>query len=133
VGSRTLSIEDGGVRSYDGGWAEFVRVREERKAAEAVAKTAATKKKTGGASNGSAPKAAKPKPAPGTSKNARKRIASLERDIEAAEKALGALEEELADPSAWASPTSSERSSARHADAKRKVERLYEELSAAGG
>ena len=130
VGSRTLAIEDGGVRSYDGGWAEFVRVREERKAA------AAAKPPPKKGSNGAAPSKAaapKPKPAPGTSKNARRKIASLERDIEAAEKELSALEEELADPSAWASPTSSERSSARHAEAKRNVERLYEELTAAGG
>src|SRR5213078_4023636 len=29
VGRRTIAIEDGELRSYDGGWAEYVRVREE--------------------------------------------------------------------------------------------------------
>jgi hypothetical protein len=52
----------------------------------------------------------------------------LEREIEAAEESLKELEEELADPSAWASPTSTARSTKRHQDAKRKVEELYEQL-----
>ncbi|MEA2422618.1 MAG: hypothetical protein QOF55_1717, partial [Thermoleophilaceae bacterium] len=39
---------------------------------------------------------------------------------------------ELGDPSAWASPTASERSTKRHAKAKRDVERLYAELETAG-
>jgi ATP-binding cassette subfamily F protein 3 len=30
VAERTLAIEDGGVGSYDGGWADYVRVRDER-------------------------------------------------------------------------------------------------------
>jgi len=33
VGTRTVAFEDRALRSYAGGWAEFVRVREERKAA----------------------------------------------------------------------------------------------------
>jgi ATP-binding cassette subfamily F protein 3 len=41
-----------------------------------------------------------------------------------------ALEDELADPSAWASPTGSERSAKRHAEAKGRIESLYEELLA---
>ncbi len=32
VAERTLAIEDGAVRSYDGGWADYVRVRDERAA-----------------------------------------------------------------------------------------------------
>ena len=48
------------------------------------------------------------KPA-GPSKNAVRRAAQLEREVEKAEAALRAVEDELADPSAWASPTSSER------------------------
>src|SRR4051812_20099540 len=31
VGTRTIAIEDHALRSYEGGWAEYVRVREERK------------------------------------------------------------------------------------------------------
>jgi ATP-binding cassette, subfamily F, member 3 len=30
VAERTLAIEDGGIRSYDGGWADYVRAREAR-------------------------------------------------------------------------------------------------------
>ena len=33
VGTRTVAIEDGALRSYEGGWPEYVRVREERRAA----------------------------------------------------------------------------------------------------
>ena len=29
VGTRTVAVEDGSLRSYEGGWAEYVRVREE--------------------------------------------------------------------------------------------------------
>jgi putative heme iron utilization protein len=46
---------------------------------------------------------------------------------------LSALEDELADPAAWSSPGRRERATARHAEAKRKVETLYEEWEAACG
>jgi ATPase subunit of ABC transporter with duplicated ATPase domains len=32
IAERTLAIEDGALRAYDGGWAELLRVREEREA-----------------------------------------------------------------------------------------------------
>ena len=32
IAERTLAIEDGELRAYDGGWAELLRVREEREA-----------------------------------------------------------------------------------------------------
>ena len=63
--------------------------------------------------------------AAGPSKNAVKRAAALEREVEKAEAALRALEDDLADPSAWASPSSSERAAARHAAAKKAVEEAY--------
>jgi ATP-binding cassette subfamily F protein 3 len=127
VGSRTFAIEDGTLRSYLGGWAEYSRVREERREAEASAKRAATSKPKparSGKGNG------RPKPA-GPSKNAVKRAAELEREVERAEAALRALEDELADPNAWASPTSSERATERHAAAKRAVEEAYARWEAA--
>jgi len=34
VGTRTVAIDDGRLRSYEGGWQEYVRVREERRLAE---------------------------------------------------------------------------------------------------
>jgi ATP-binding cassette subfamily F protein 3 len=37
VGTRTVAVEDGTLRSYLGGWAEYVRVREERAATGAAA------------------------------------------------------------------------------------------------
>jgi hypothetical protein len=49
----------------------------------------------------------------------------LEAQIEAAEAALRAVEDELADPAAWADPARSATSSARHAEAKQAVEELY--------
>src|SRR6266540_1497934 len=38
VAERTLAIEDEELRSYDGGWADYVRVRDERAAADAPVK-----------------------------------------------------------------------------------------------
>ena len=32
VGTRTVAVEDGALRSYEGGWPEYVRVRDERRA-----------------------------------------------------------------------------------------------------
>jgi ATP-binding cassette subfamily F protein 3 len=95
-------------------------VREERREAEASAKRAGAAKPKAARrkSNGRA------KPA-GPSKNQVKRAADMEREVEKAEAALRALEDELADPSAWASPTSSERATKRHAAAKRAVEEAY--------
>ena len=124
VGTRTVAVEDGTLRSYEGGWADYVRAREERRAAAAEVPKAAR--------NG---KPAREKPARlagGPSKNQQKRIAQLEREIAAAEAALKALEDELADPSSWSSPTSTERNTQRHAEARAAVERLYEQLETAG-
>jgi ATP-binding cassette subfamily F protein 3 len=110
VGTRTVAFEDATLRSYVGGWPEYVRVREER--------------------------AAKPTPPPERkAKRAPKRAVAtpraqdrLEQEIERAEAALQALEDELADPSAWAGPEASARSAARHEEAKQTVEELYRQL-----
>jgi ATP-binding cassette subfamily F protein 3 len=127
VGTRTIAIEDGTLHSYPGGWAEYVRVREERRQQKERPEPKRPKPKR--VSNGG-PVAAAPHAA--LSKNRKKLIASLERQIEAAEARLAALEDELGDPSAWASPTASERSTKRHTAAKREVERLYSELETTG-
>jgi ATP-binding cassette subfamily F protein 3 len=126
VGTRTFALEDGTLRSYLGGWAEYSRVREERREAEASAKRAgaARSKPARSKADGRA------KPA-GPSKNAIRRAAELEREVEQAEARLRALEDELADPSAWASPTSSERATKRHEAAKRAVEDAYARWEAA--
>ena len=81
--------------------------------------------------NGTAAKAAaatekpkgkgKPKPS-GPSKNALKQEERLTRAVEQAEEALAKVEEELADPSCWATPYETAKSEARHTAAKRAVE-----------
>ena len=121
VGTRTVAFEDGTLRSYVGGWPEYVRVRDERTAEAIAAKQAAVQ--------------SKPKP---VAKRAAGRVTQsgaerLEREIEAAEAELRAVEQELADPAAWSSPERSAESSARHEAAKRAVEQLYEQYLAIGG
>ena len=44
VGTRTVAVEDYGLRSYVGGWAEYARVREERKAMGPAAVLAARRR-----------------------------------------------------------------------------------------
>jgi len=121
VGTRTIAIEERKLASYMGGWADYVRVRDERRAAEREAKPSAAAK--------AAKRAVKPKQ-PGISKDRRRRMNAIEREIEAAEASLRSLEDELGDPSAWSSPTSTARSTKRHAEAKQRIEQLYEELTA---
>jgi ATP-binding cassette subfamily F protein 3 len=123
VGTRTIALEDAHLRSYQGGWAEYLRVRDERRE-----QAAAARRKPAGERAAARPSAKRNggrAKAAGPSKNAVKRAAQLEREVEKAEAELRALEDELADPSAWASPTSSERATARHAAAKKAVEEAY--------
>ena len=118
VGTRTLAIEDGDLRSYEGSWAEYLQARDEGLAAEAPKRPAAPRK-----ANGRPPGAGRERDGrkPARSKNAERAQRALECEIEAAEEALRALEEELADPAAWAGPERSAESSERHARAKRRV------------
>jgi ATP-binding cassette subfamily F protein 3 len=131
VGTRTVALEHQRLRSYLGGWVEYARIREERRAA-------------GEDPAGPLPDApkAKPKPKPiapakpvattnGTpkpSKNAARQTAKLEQAIEDAEAALATLEEELAAPEAWATQYDSAKNTARHTAAKRAVEDAYSAL-----
>jgi ATP-binding cassette subfamily F protein 3 len=184
VGTRTVAVDDGKLRSYEGGWQEYVRVREERRLA-----ARAEKGKAGAAAKAAKAKAP-PAPAPAPtaqapaarakrakdgprkaraqkakavgpecaseklaaatakaitgsngngnglpagqlSKNARRHIRELEREIERAEEALAALETELTLPDAWATPERSKQSTARHAAAKREVEEAFARWEAA--
>jgi ATP-binding cassette subfamily F protein 3 len=122
VGTRTVAVEDGTLHSYVGGWPEYVRVRAEREADEKAAKRAKPKAA-----------AAPPPPRPAAKKPNPVKLEKLESRIADAEAALQAIEEELADPAAWASPSASERNSARHAEAKKAVEDLYAEYEAVAG
>ncbi len=126
VGTRTVSVEDGTLRSYVGGWAEFVRVREERTADERAVKAAKPAK----ARSAKAPAARKANGKPPV--RDRRRAERLETEIERAEARLAEIERELADPSAWNDPRTSAKSTRRHEEAKARVDALYSELEAAG-
>jgi ATP-binding cassette subfamily F protein 3 len=121
VGSRTIAIEDGRLHSYPGGWADYMRVREERRAAAEASTRAGSGQRSGRRRAGQTAR-------PAVSKNAKRRIATLERAVEDAEAALMGVEDELADPDCWRTPERSAASVARHREAKRRVEQLYEEL-----
>ena len=112
VGKRTVAIEGGTLHSYLGGWPEYVRVREERARRENVKPEKAAK-----------PRAKSASTAP-PSNNAKEQQ-RLEREIEAAEASLKALEEELSDPVAWSTPQRSATATARHEQAKAAVDQLY--------
>ena len=122
IGTRTIALEDRGLHSYVGGWPEYVRVRDQRAKAPtpapAAGKTAPRKARR-----------AAPRPAPAGGGAARR----LEEQIEQAEAALAAIEAELSDPAAWATPEASERSTRRHDEAKREVATLYERWETVAG
>jgi ATP-binding cassette subfamily F protein 3 len=140
VGSRTVAVEDRTLHSYVGGWPEYVRVRAERERAPArpgrEAAAAGTRGAPGreptGAARAREAKSAKAKQAARV-KPKRDRAQAveaqaqrqLEREIEAAEATLRALEVELSDPTLWSDPRRSADSTARHDAAKREVESLY--------
>ncbi|HUE27663.1 MAG TPA: ABC-F family ATP-binding cassette domain-containing protein [Solirubrobacteraceae bacterium] len=121
VGTRTVAFEDQSLHSYVGGWPEYVRVREERGRAAAAKPARAAVKRA------SRPRRAAP------SKSSARDQQRLEQEIEAAEAALKTVEEELGDPSAWSGAEASARSAARHEQAKRAVEELYERLERIAG
>ncbi|MFL5870372.1 MAG: ABC-F family ATP-binding cassette domain-containing protein, partial [Solirubrobacterales bacterium] len=108
VGSRTVVVEDGGLSSHPGGWAEY-RSRREAERSPAQAKRPAPRR----------PKSS------GPSKNRQALIERRESEVEAAQAALDALESELADPSHWATPQRSAASTRRHEEARAAVDRAY--------
>ena len=142
VGTRTVAVEDGTLRSYEGGWPEYVRVREERKAAgeSGIAAPAPVRRKRmtaaegGPAASVNGTKRKKPPKAvtkvPDPSKNRLREQAKAERAVEAAEQALRSLEQELADPAAWATKYETGKSEARHTAAKRAIDAAYAKLEA---
>ena len=84
-----------------------------------------------GASEGSVGASRKRKPKPkGPSKNRVSDQQKAERAIEDAEAAMRALEQELAQPEAWASQYEAAKSQARHTAARRAVEDAYTRLEA---
>jgi ATP-binding cassette, subfamily F, member 3 len=153
VGTRTVAVEDRSLHSYVGGWPEYVRIRDERRALGAgrashgltsqapradgassgsstlldgVAGTATAVKVRAGAVKQAGSKARGK--AKGPSKNRLSEQEKAERAIEEAEAALRAVEDELADPAAWATRYESAKSEARHTAAKRAVDEAYARL-----
>ncbi len=128
VGTRTVALESGHLRSYSGGWPEYLRVRAERErdgqAAEPAAPQARTRARAATKPQKQATQAAS------TSKNRERRQEEAAKAVEHAEAALARLEEELADPAAWATRYEAAKSEARHTAAKRAVELAYAELEA---
>ena len=132
VGQRTVAVEDGALHSYSGGWPEYVRVRDERRAAIAAGHApvpapaangarpdassvgaaaisgarAAAGSATGTDSAGerASGKGRSKARASGPSKNRLTEQAKAERAIEAAEEAMRVLEDQLADPAAARPP-----------------------------
>ena len=148
VGNRTVAVEDGSLHSYLGGWPEYVRVRDERRAAGPGAPTAASPM-----ANGSGPPAAaddarprggarspakgakgasgaRKSPPKGPSKNRLSEQEKAERAVEEAEASMRVLEEQLADPAAWATRYEAAKSEARHTAAKRAIDEAYARLEA---
>ena len=158
VGSRTIALEEAKLHSYAGGWPEYVRVREERSAQPAGAARSISPVSAAASAAGPAP-AASPARAPassgpannetassdtaaagrrrrrpeGPSKNRLREQRKAERAIEEAEAAMRALEDELADPAAWATRYEAAKSEARHTAARRAVEQAYARLEALNG
>jgi ATP-binding cassette subfamily F protein 3 len=138
IGTRTIALEDEELHSYVGGWPEYLRVRAQR-AKEPSAPAAAT------AAPGPTPRRAERVSSetvtvsrPGRKRTPPKSRAprgqrSLEADIEAAETALRAVEDELSGPAAWATPEATARSTARHEEAKQAVAALYEQWETVAG
>ncbi|MDX6480198.1 MAG: ATP-binding cassette, subfamily er 3 [Gaiellaceae bacterium] len=84
IAERTLAIEDGALKAYDGGWAELVQRREEL---AARAKQAPPVEK---------PKAEKPKSAPAPKKQRPSELEKLEAEITAREAEVAEIEAKLA-------------------------------------
>jgi ATP-binding cassette subfamily F protein 3 len=83
VADRTVAIEERSLRSYEGGWAELVRRREERERAQAPPPPAKTRKQR--------PQAARPQP------SAPSALEVVEADIQRQEAAVAELEQKLAE------------------------------------
>ena len=118
VGSRTLVCEDGRLDSFQTGWAEYQKRRDEDEEAAREQETRAKPSaRSANARRGGSPGKA--------AARARRKVENLERKVEQAEAALSALEDELADPSAWSTPERMEEATRRHERAKEKVTSLY--------
>ena len=90
VADRIVAIEDGRLRSYPGGWADYVRIRADEEAPQPLPKEPKAER----------PKTGKPKPARGAKARRPTELEQLEAAIAAREAELADLERRLADD--WA-------------------------------
>src|SRR5205807_7184764 len=86
IAERTLAIEEGELRAYDGGWAELLRVREEREARAKPPEPVVERPKA--APKQAAPKQKRPRPS---------ELERLEAEIAAQETEVSQLETKLAE------------------------------------
>jgi ATP-binding cassette subfamily F protein 3 len=130
IGTRTVALEDQELHSYVGGWPEYLRVRAERAKAPAPPKSKPAARQGQDGAKKRTPPTPKPKAGKGRASNGQR---GLEAQIETAEAALKTVEDALSDPSAWATPEASARSTERHEEAKRAVAELYDRWEAVAG
>jgi ATP-binding cassette subfamily F protein 3 len=130
IGTRTVALEDQTLHSYVGGWPEYLRVREARAKAPRPPSQKARASKPAAQSRAAGKRTP---PARRAGDKGDKGGRGLESEIEAAEARLRKIEDELADPAAWATAEASARSAARHDRAKRAVAELYERWEAVAG
>ncbi len=116
VGTRTVALEGGELRSHPTGWAEYQRQRDEAEEAAASARQASRP-----------PRQGHRRRAVKSTERAVRKASRLAGKIEAAEAVLRTVEEELSDPAAWSTPERAEEATERHTAAKRAVADLYEE------
>jgi ATP-binding cassette, subfamily F, member 3 len=90
VAERTLAIEDETIRSYDGGWAEYIRAREAR---DAFVTGSDPKKRPESRESGKLRPEAAPRPRPGRPSE----LEQVEAEIATQEEAVADLERKLAD------------------------------------
>jgi ATP-binding cassette subfamily F protein 3 len=91
VAERTLAIEDGTIRSYDGGWADYVQAREARAAASHPVTG------TGEPARQAKSKRAEPVTGTGSEPTRRGELARVEGEIARLEETVSDLERRLAD------------------------------------
>ena len=123
VGTRTIALEDGKLSSYPGGWADYMRVREERRAAEA--ERPSRRRKAGNGRRRAGPERPSP-PSPRTRSADRETWSARSRRPSRRSRTWRTSSPI---PGAWATPDRSAQSTERHEAAKRNVENLYEELA----
>ena len=132
VGTRTVAVEDQRLRVFNGGWAEY-REREAEQAEQERARYQVPNATQTSSGDDEVPGTKRGKEARRARAQERAAVADvrkLEDQIEAAEKELQVLEEELSDPAAWTDPRTSAKSTRRHDAAKERVRELTERWEA---